>query len=207
MEPMAAYEHLLKSYVFTAALLAALAGCQTPSSRAKAPVPPPPAEPQVPVDASFDWHRLLIAPFGSVLKDVPAALHEVLLFRDEDPGAGAPDDAECYASDAPAPQFVAHTPYEYTLCFKQDRLRRIQASVRLAETDAAAVFAAACAGWLKNAAATRTTTGGAAPGADAPATEGADACEGRDIAVHFSAHLEREPEPVLSITLDGGAEP
>ena len=175
-------------------------------------MPPPPAEPQVPVDASFDWHGLLIAPFGSVLKDVPAALHEVLLFRDQDPGAATPDDAECYASDAPAPHFVAHTPDEYMLCFKQDRLRRIQASVRLAETDAAAVFAAACTGWLKNAAARGgaaaggTASGGAA-GAESPTVEGADACEGRDGAVHFSAHLEREPAPVLSITLDGGAEP
>jgi len=180
----------------SAASFAALAGCQTPSSRATAPVPPP-AEPQVRVDPSFDWHRLLIAPFGSVLKDVPAALHEVLLFRDQDPGAGTPEDAECYAADAPPPQFVGHTPDEYMLCFKQDRLRRIQASVRLPQTDAAAVFAAACTGWLKDAAA----------GADTPAAEGADACEGRDGAVHFSAHFEREPEPVLSITLDGAAEP
>ena len=53
-----------------------------------------------PVDASYDWHVLLVAPFGSVLKDIPLTLHEVLLFRDEAHGAAAADDAECYAADA-----------------------------------------------------------------------------------------------------------
>ncbi len=74
-------------------LLTAAAGCQTPSSRPKTPEPPPPAAAQVPVDASFDWHGLLIAPFGSVLKDIPLNLHEVLLFRDEAHGNSAADDA------------------------------------------------------------------------------------------------------------------
>jgi hypothetical protein len=184
-----------------AALLATAAGCQAPSSRVKAPGPAAPVEAQVPVDPSFDWHVLVIAPFGSVLKNVPRTLHEVLLFRDQDPGAAAPDpgaaapeDGECYAADVPAPQFVGHIPDEYMLCFKQDRLSRIQATVRLPKSDAAAVFAAACAGWL---------TSAAAPG-DA---QNADACEGRDGAVHFNAHLEREAETALTITLDGATDP
>jgi hypothetical protein len=153
----------------------------------------------MPVDPSFDWHVLVIAPFGSMLKDVPRTLHEVLLFHDQDPGAAAPEDGECYAGDTPAPQFVGHIPAEYLLCFKRDRLSRIQATVRLRESDAAAVFAAACAGWVK--------------GAAAPAAQDADACEGRDAAIHFSARLEREaetgrePETGLSMTLDGAAEP
>src|ERR1700732_3251517 len=66
------------------ALRAPIAACHTPSPRVAAPdrtPPPPPAH--EPADASYDWHGLLIAPFGSVLKDIPAALHEVLLFRDE----------------------------------------------------------------------------------------------------------------------------
>ena len=175
--------------LLVAALLAALAGCQTPSSRVKAPELAAPAAAQVPVDPTFDWHVLVIAPFGSVLKEVPRTLHEVLMFRDQDPGAAPPDDGECYAADAPAPQFVGHVPDEYLLCFKQDRLSRVHATVRLPGSDAAAVFAAACAGWLKSA---------VAPG---------DACEGGDGAVHFSAHLEREPETGLSITLDGAADP
>ncbi len=48
------------------------------SSRLRRPQPAP-----APLDASYDWHVLLVAPFGSVLKDVPLTLHEVLLFRDE----------------------------------------------------------------------------------------------------------------------------
>lgn len=187
------------------AVLAALAGCQTPLSRVKALHPEPPsAAAPAPVDPSFDWHVLVIAPFGSVLKDVPAALHEVLLFRDQDPGtslgAVTPEDGDCYSADTPPPQFVGYIPNEYLLCFKRDRLSRIQATVTLPQTDAAAVFAAACAGWLKNA---------ATPDASDPdaAAQSAAACEGRDGAVHFSAHLEREPVTTLSITLDGATDP
>lgn len=181
------------SVLLVAAWLAALAGCQTSASRATAPGPAAPLAVQMPADPSFDWHVLVIAPFGSVLKDVPRTLHEVLLFHDQDRGA-APEDGECYAADAPAPQFVGHIPDAYLLCFKQDRLSRIQATVRLPQSDAAAVFAAACAGWLKSA-------------APAPAAENAAACEGRDAAVHFNARLEREPETGLSMTLDGAADP
>jgi hypothetical protein len=196
--------------LWVAALLAALAGCQSPSSRVVAPGPAAPAEAQVPVDPSFDWHVLVIAPFGSVLKDVPRTLHEVLLFRDQDPGATAPEDGECYAADVPAPQFVGHIPDEYMLCFKQDRLSRIQATVRLPGSDAAAVFAAACAGWLKSTAAPGEVPNADARNADA---QNADACQGRDGGVHFNAHLEREAETArdagtgLTITLDGAAEP
>jgi hypothetical protein len=165
---------------------------------------------QVPVDPSFDWHVLVIAPFGSVLKDVPRTLHEVLLFRDQDPGAAAPEDGECYAADVPAPQFVGRIPDEYTLCFKQDRLSRIQATVRLPSSDAALTFAAACAGWLKRAAAPGDAPNPNAPTADA---QNADACQGRDGTVHFNAHLERDAETArdaetgLTMTLDGATDP
>lgn len=200
----------------SAALLAPMVACHTPSPQVSAPdrTPPPPAA-QVPADASYDWHGLLIAPFGSVLKDIPAALHEVLLFRDEAHGNAAADnaaaaDAECYASDAPAPRFVGRVPDEYLLCFRQDRLSRIQASVRLTAAEGSEVFAAACAGWLKN----------AAPSAEPPATPGAKspsagACEGRDGAIRFRGLLEEEPdraqmpqtETILSITLDSAPNP
>src|SRR3984885_6597252 len=135
------------SAALLAALLAALAGCGAPAPRGAAPDrTPPPNTPEV-QDASYDWHGLLIAPFGSVLKDIPLTLHEVLLFRDEAHGAAAADDGECYAADTPAPRFLGRTPEEYLLCFKQDRLARIQASVRLASAEAPEVFATACAGW------------------------------------------------------------
>ena len=47
------------------------------------------------------------------------------------------------------PNLSGSTPDEYLLCFKQDRLTRIQASVRLDTAQAQEVFAAACAGWLQ----------------------------------------------------------
>ena len=56
-----------------AAALLALAACAAPKPKAPEPPPAPP-----PLDASYDWHVLLIAPFGSLLKDIPATLHEVL---------------------------------------------------------------------------------------------------------------------------------
>src|ERR1700728_1394427 len=185
-------------------LLAALAGCRAPAPHAAAPehaqTPPPAARP--PEDGSYDWHVLVVARCGSVLKEIPLARHEVLLFRDEAHGATAADDAECYASDKAAPRFVGRTPDEYLLCFKEDHLARIQASVRLKTAEAPEVFATACAVWLKNAA--RATTGAAAPStttpaAGAPPTEvqntavqGADTCKGRDGAIRFSAGLGEE---------------
>jgi hypothetical protein len=188
------------------ALLAALTGCRAPAPHATAPeraqAPPPVARPLE--DGSYDWHALVVAPFGSVLKEIPLALHEVLLFRDQAHGAAAADDAECYAADAPAPRFVGRTPDEYLLCFKQDRLARIQASVRLTTADAPEVFATACTVWLKNSA--RATTGAAAP-----SEASADACKGSDGSVRFSAHLGEEAGPptetpqtetILSIVLD-----
>jgi len=156
------------------------------------------------MDASYDWHVLLIAPFGSVLKDIPVPLHEVLLFRDEARGAAAADDAECYAPDQTAPQFVGHTPDEYLLCFKQDRLTRIQASVSLGTAQAPEVFATACAGWLQRAVAPAAP----APAAPAPSAAPApDSCEGRDGATRFSARLGLEPESNLSIVLDSAPDP
>jgi hypothetical protein len=191
------------------ALVAAVSGCQTPSSRVKAPdAAPPPAAVPAPIDPSFDWHVLLVAPFGSVLKDIPLSLHEVLLFRDQDPGAGPSEDGECYAADAGAPRFLASPPDEYLLCFKQDRLTRIHATVRLPDGEAPALFAAACAGWLKNvtsvAAGAADTQAGAAPSA---AVQSAVVCEGRDGVVHFNAGLEEQPEASASITLDSAHDP
>ena len=207
-------------------LLAALAACRAPSPRVTASdrVPPPAAH--EPADDSYDWHGLLIAPFGSVLKDIPVALHEVLLFRDAAHGNAATGnaavdapavDAECYAADVPAPPFVGRTPDEYLLCFKQDRLWRIQASVRIATAQVADVFAAACASWLKSASTVGGATGAEAPRAEAPNAEAqsAGACEGRDGDIRFRGRLEEEPdraegpqtEMVLSITLDSAPNP
>ena len=104
-----------------------LAACA--ASQPKPVVPPEPAP--APLDASYDWHVLLVAPFGSVLRDVPLTLHEVLLFRDEAQHAAPADELECYAVDGTLPRIVARSPSEYLLCFKHDRLSRVEATVRL----------------------------------------------------------------------------
>jgi hypothetical protein len=181
-------------------MLTTLIGCRAPPPQKTPPArPPAPADERPPADASYDWHGLLVAPFGSVLKDVPLTLHEVLLFRDDAHGSAAVDDEECYAADTPAPRFLGRTPEEYLLCFKQDRLARIQASVGVAAAEAPEMFATACAGWLKNHIAAEPAAG-----------QGGDACQGRDGAIRFSARLEEESdsaETALSITLDSAPDP
>lgn len=149
-------------------------------------------------DASYDWHGLLVAPLGSTLKDVPITLHEVFLFRDEMHGGTAVDDADCYGADAP-PRFLGRTPDTYLLCFKQDRLSRIQASVSVTAAQASDVFAAACFGWL-----TQASTSGAGKNSE---------CEGRDGEIRFSGRLDEvtgdqemsETELILSITLQSAS--
>ena len=162
--------------------LLALAACA-------APPPKPAALPPAPtlLDASYDWHALLVTPFGSVLKDVPLTLHEVLLFRDEAHAASTADELECYAVDGTRPRFIARPLSEYLLCFKQDRLSRVEATVRLPTDEAAQIFADACGLWLKS--------GQAA----------ADACAGSDGGIAYIGHLDSEPdgcETQMSVQLD-----
>jgi hypothetical protein len=205
--------------LLSAALLAALAACGTPASRVTAPDRTTPPNAHEPEDASYDWHGLLIAPFGSVLKDIPLTLHEVLLFRDEAHGAAAADDAECYAATTPAPRFVGRTPDEYLLCFKQDRLSRIQASVRLTAERAPEIYAAACALWSRNAASARAaraaTPSAGASDPEAQSAQSAVDCQGRDGTIHYRGRLGEEAgraeipqtETTLSITLDSAPSP
>jgi hypothetical protein len=136
-------------------------------------------------DASFDWHPLVVAPFGTLLKDSPIRLHEVLLFRDESLGSSGTESKDCYAVDGTAPTFIGHAPDEYLMCFEHDRLDRIDASARIAVDDAARIFGRACARWLGNA---------------QPLTKADDACEGRDGDVAFSARLVVQPgEPTAEL--------
>jgi hypothetical protein len=154
--------------------------------------PTPPA-----LDPSYDWHVLLAAPLGSVLKDTPLALHEVLLFRDE-VKRGEADEGDCYAIDGTAPSFVASVPDEYLLCFKHDRLARIEATVRVPQDQAAQIFADACGLWFRNAA--------LPPPVIAAATESSPAvCTGHEASAEFSGRLEVDPDTTdapLSIKID-----
>lgn len=169
-----------------AAVALMAAACAAPPPKPAAPAPPPS------LDASYDWHVLLIAPFGSVLKEFPLAVHEVLLFRDESPGAAAPgapahDDSECYAVEGKSPRFMARSPSEYLVCFTHDRLSRVEATVRLPQTESAQIFADACGLWTKN----------------PPA--GGRACAGAEGTITFAAHLDSDADAAaaqLVIQLD-----
>lgn len=162
-----------------AAAVLMLAACA-----ASAPKPAPPLEPAPPpLDASYDWHVLLVAPFGSVLKDVPLTLHEVLLFRDEAAHAATADELECYAVDGARPRFVARSPSEYLLCFKHDRLSRVEATVQLPGEDAVRIYAEACGLWLKKPLAT------------------GEECAGTDGGITFAGHFENEPDESAQLTI------
>jgi hypothetical protein len=156
---------------------AAQPAAQTPDRSAGAPDARP--------DAAYDWHGLVTARFGSVLKDMPVALHEVLLFRDAAHAATEAEEQDCYTTSGPAPSFAGRKLDEYLLCFKHDRLWRIQATVRLSADDAAQVFSQACAAWLRKGAP-------AAPAERLGTSErlGTDSvCSGRDGDIGFSAQL------------------
>lgn len=190
---MKAYER----FACGAALLLALTACGTPgASRDRhAHAAPAGPVPGVEPDASYDWHGLVLVHFGTLLKESPLALHEVLLFHDEAPGGPDADGKDCYATDGTAPRFVGHPTDQYLLCFDHDRLSRIEASVRLTAEEAPQVFARACAMWLKN---------------TAPTEGSGHTCEGRDGGIAFSARLALAPGEAaapLSMTLADASDP
>lgn len=137
------------------------------------PVPPVPAEPVaagVP-DASLDWRQLVTAPFGSTLQELPFTVHEVLQFGDAAPAE------ECFHRDALPPRFLGRDLDDYVLCFRRDRLGRIEAELELESDGADAAFARYCDGWLKN--------------ATLLARSGAN-CRGRDGDIDFDARLDED---------------
>jgi hypothetical protein len=172
----------MKAVGIMVAAILVLAGCAAAPPKA---VPPPPAAP-APLDHSYDWHVLVSAPLGSVFKDMPFALHEVLLFRDDAKHSDG-DVGECYAIDGTAPSFVSRVPDDYLLCFKHDRLAHIEATVRVPQDQAEQIFADACSLWFKNAALPAPVI--------TVANESTPAiCSGHDGAAQFSGRLEVEAE-------------
>ena len=137
-----------------------------------------PAQSDAAANASFDWHPLVLAPFGTLLKDSPIRLHEVLLFREQSHEPAEIESKDCYAVDSTPPTFLGHVPDEYLMCYEHDRLDRIEAMVRVAADEAAQDFGRACALWLANA---------------QPLTQADGACEGRDGDIAFSARLDPLP--------------
>jgi hypothetical protein len=154
-------------------------GRPVPGATRAATAPVTPAQNDAAANASFDWHPLVVAPFGTRLVDSPIPLHEVLLFREQSHEPAEIESKDCYAVDGTPPTFVGRAPDEYLMCFEHDRLERIEASVRFAADAAAAGdFERACAQWLGNA---------------HPLTKADDACEGRDGDIAFSARLAAVP--------------
>ncbi len=173
------------------AALLVLAACAAPAPRGGPAQDSQPASAQngVVTDASYDWRGLVLAPFGTLLKESPIPLHEVVLFRDETHGTADADGKDCYGIDGAPPRFAGRQPDEYLLCFDHDRLTRVDVSVRVASEEAAQVFAQACALWLKE---------------SAPLQAMSDICEGRDGRITFNARLSGvpgEPTESLSMTL------
>src|SRR5260221_3395593 len=154
-----------------------LAACASPLPKNHPPEAGP-AQNDAAANASFDWHPLVVAPFGTKFVDSPIRLHEVLLFREQSHEPAEIESKDCYAVDGTPPTFVGQTPDEYLMCFEHDRLERIEASVQFTADDAARDFERACALWLGNA---------------QPLTKADDACEGRDGDIAFGARLAPVP--------------
>jgi hypothetical protein len=142
---------------------------------------------------SHDFSGLVLAPFGTLFKDVSVPLTEVLVFHQAD-GGRVREDSDCFRPDV-AVSFLGRAPTDHLLCFDHDRLQRIEAAVALPAAAAPALFAAACADWQRGAAA---TAGAAA------AAQGPDACEGRQQDIAFNARRTEGPDAdsaTVSITL------
>jgi len=154
-----------------------LAACASPPPKDHPPEAGP-AQNAAAADPSFDWHPLVVEPFGTRLVDSPVRLHEVLLFREQSREPADIESKDCYTVDGTPPTFVGQVPDQYLMCFEHDRLDRIDASVRFAADDAARLFGRACALWSGNA---------------QPPAKADDACEGRDGDIAFSARLAAVP--------------
>jgi len=193
-------------------LLLILSACATPPQNQ---APPPPASVDPALDSSYDWHGLLQLPFGTGLKDCPFKLHEVLMFREaaQAPRAAPGEDAECYAIDQTAPRFLSRTPSDYLLCFRNDHLARVDATVHLPKEEAPRIFGDACGLWLKTAGAVQAGAAQAGAGQAAAVSPGAadsHACQGRDGAIAFSALLEENgdgTDSAVTLRLDAPAQP
>jgi hypothetical protein len=193
---------MLRSFVAVLSL-ACLSACgvaphsvgEPPQHRVAGAAQPAPAAVDEAPDASYDWHGLILVPFGTRLQESPVPLHEVLLFHDAAQDAAGTEERDCYTIESAPPQFVGRQASDYLLCFDHDRLNRIEATVRLPADGATSIFAAACARWLKT---------------SAPASQTSGSCDGRDGATGFSARFGGEPEqsaPTLSISLFNVADP
>jgi hypothetical protein len=171
-----------------ACALAMLTGCASSSPGEQASVRGSTAA-ATPAPAD-DWHTLLMLPFGTLLRDVPFRLDEVVVFHDSASIPAGREDHECYTlQDTAPPRWFGRPAEGYSLCFSADRLNRIEASVSLPAESASAQFAAACARWQR--------TG-------LPRLADPDRCETQDGTTELDARLtlsETSAAPAISIAL------
>jgi hypothetical protein len=164
-----------------------LAACASSNSGPKAALRASAAATTAPTD---DWHVLMMLPFGTLLRDVPFRLDEVVVVHDSASVAAGREDRECYTLQGTAPpRLFGRRVEDYSLCFSADRLNRIEASVSLSAQSASAQFAAACAEWQR--------TG-------IPGTAAADRCQMKDGTTELDARLtlpEDSARPAVSIAL------
>lgn len=155
-----------------------------------ATIAPPPSAPAR--DASWNWHAPLIVPFGTPLRALPVAVHEVLEFHA--PGAEPEAAPECYALNDGAPRWLDHEPTLHLLCFRHDRLARVETSVLLPAEQAGELLEQACRHWS---APLETATTGAAG-------EDGARCAGGDAAAAFVARLSAAArgEQAVSVRLE-----
>ena len=178
-------------------LLLAACGSLPPAGapRSAAPAAHTSAAPPMaaPPDPSFDWRALVAVPFGSDRQSLQASLHEVLFFRDDSDAGGKADAEDCYTSERAAPRLVGRAADQYFLCFRNDRLRRIEAVVSLSNEAAAELFRRFCDTSVKGA---------------EPMTAEARTCEGGGGGASFRASLEpaaEDAETELSIIVEASA--
>jgi hypothetical protein len=163
--------HPLIGAVMSAGLLCGCASTMPPQTAPARPASPAPET----LPPSYDWHALILVPFGTLLKDMPLALTEVLVFHDATRSAPASEDKDCFTMEgASPPEFLGQRPDEYSLCFEHDRLNRIEASVRLPAAGVESLFSAVCTDWQRHAENAARTP---------------ESCEGREGSTRFSARL------------------
>jgi hypothetical protein len=177
---------------------AVLAACASPNAPSGGKPPARDAAPPSPAP-SYDWRPLMRLPFGTLLKDVPYPLGEIVVFHGAAGEAGDHEDRDCYTvRDSAPPRLFGRPVDEYALCFSRDRLNRVEASVSLPAESASAQFAAACAEWQRRGTPDRATS---------------ERCEDRDGTTEVEAQLmpavtppSAAAQPFVSIVLIDSAQ-
>lgn len=160
---------------------ALLAGACTTAPPTSAPVTVPAAVVPAavrPLPAGDDWRSILPVAMGSTVAQIPFALKEVLLFRDESDSADA-GEGECYSAAEPRLRLRGILAEDHVLCFLHDRLVRAEAVLRLPRDVSTDTFPRWCEEWVAGL---------------ADVTRAAEHCGGREGDTTFDAVLTYDTE-------------